>query len=66
MRACILLLFSVSMSIIPLKKELVKCKGICALSAPSSLDAVMIICNFVVISGEIFLRIYKFDFSDFG
>jgi len=49
------------MSIIPLKKEPVKCKGLCALSAPSSLDTVMIICNFVVVSGENFLRIYTQD-----
>ena len=51
--------FFVGMSIIPLKKEPVKCKGLCALSAPSSLDTVMIICNFVVVSGENFLRIYN-------
>ncbi len=51
--------FSVSLSIIHLKKELVKCRGICALSAPSSLVDVMIICKFFAISGGDFLRIYK-------
>lgn len=59
-RACILLLFSVSLSIIPLKQEPVKCKSLCALSAPSSLDVEMIICNFFVILGENFLRIYTY------
>ena len=44
---------------IPLKKELVKCKCICALSAPFSLSGEIIICNFFEILGEDFWRIYK-------
>ena len=47
-----------SLTMIPPKTGLVKCKYICALSALSSFWMVMIICNFFLVLGENFLRIY--------
>ncbi len=61
LRAYILLLFIYNPTMIPPKTELVKCKYICALSAPSSFRAVTAICNFSEFSGEGFLLIYNYQ-----